>query len=81
MRVAAEAADFEVVERVTQRRRRLRRPLVAEHALIPRLACQTIGFCLRASLARSADARIELPYIDSRDLVPMRVRMRPQDFA
>jgi len=39
MRVAAEAADFKVavagVERITERRRRLGRPLVAEHAHVP----------------------------------------------
>ena len=47
MRVAAKAFHFEIakpgVDRVTQRRRWLRRTLKAEHALIPRLAGQTVG--------------------------------------
>src|SRR5258708_33739891 len=44
MRVAAKATDFEIakpgVDRVTQRGRWLRRPLKAEHALVPRLAAE-----------------------------------------
>ena len=47
MRVAAQAFHFEVavpgVNRIAQRRRRLRRPLEAEHPLIPGLAGQTVG--------------------------------------
>ena len=48
MRVAAKAFHFEIaaprVDRVTQRGRRLRRTLKAEHALVPRIAGQPIGF-------------------------------------
>src|SRR6478736_6360225 len=61
MRIAAKAADFEVditgVQRVTQRRRRLRRTLKAEHALIPRLDGEPIGFlaCFRRPLCRRPD--------------------------
>ena len=48
MRVAAKAFHFEVakpgVERVTQRRRWLRRTLKAKHALVPRLAGEPVGF-------------------------------------
>ena len=47
MRVAPKAFDFEVaepgVDRVTQRRRWLRRTLEAKHALIPRLDGETVG--------------------------------------
>jgi hypothetical protein len=61
VRVASKAADFEIqksgVEGVAQRRRRLRRSLVTEHALVPRFAGKFVGFLA----ARSADARIELP--------------------
>jgi hypothetical protein len=46
-RVATETPHFKVqvagVQRVTQGRRRLRRSLVAEHAIIPRLTRQPVG--------------------------------------
>jgi hypothetical protein len=48
MRVAAEAFHFEIaitrVERVAQRGRWLRRTLKAQHALVPRLAGEPVGF-------------------------------------
>jgi hypothetical protein len=48
MRVAAKAFHFEItkpgVDRVAQRRRWLRRPLNAEHALVLRLAGEPVGF-------------------------------------
>jgi len=48
VRVAAKAFDFEIakpgVERVAERRRWLRRALKAEHALVPRLDGEPIGF-------------------------------------
>jgi hypothetical protein len=63
MRVAAKAFHFEIaklgVERVTQRGRRLRRPLKAEHALDPRLAGELVGFlaCFRRPLCRRPNRR------------------------
>jgi hypothetical protein len=57
VRVAAEALHFEVDEpriaRIAQRRRWLRRPLKAEHALIPTASRSAV---LRAPVARSAAA-------------------------
>jgi hypothetical protein len=51
MRVAAEAFHFEIakpgVDRVAQHRRWLRRTLKAEHALVPRLDGEPIGFLAR----------------------------------
>ncbi len=51
VRVAAKAFHFEIaepgVDRVTQRRRRLRRSLKAEHALIPCLDREPIGLLAR----------------------------------
>ena len=48
MRVAAKAFHFQIAEpgidRVAQRRRWLRRTLKAEHALVPRLAGEPVGF-------------------------------------
>jgi hypothetical protein len=65
MGLAAEAADLEEskagIERIAERRRRLGRSLKAEHALVPSLAGASRSACLRASAARSADARIEPP--------------------
>jgi len=47
MRVATEAANFEIakpgVERIPERGRRLRGPLEGEHPLIPSLAGQAVG--------------------------------------
>jgi len=60
VRVAAEAADFEIavsgIERIAQRRGWLRRSLKPEHALIPRLAGQLVGFLagFRGALCRCA---------------------------
>jgi hypothetical protein len=63
MGVAAKAFHFEIakpgVDRIAQRRRR-RRTLKAEHALVPRLDGEPVG-SLRASTARSADALTEVP--------------------
>jgi len=46
--VAAQASDFEIaepgIERVAQRRRWLRRTLKAEHAIVPRLDGEPVGF-------------------------------------
>ena len=48
MRVAAKAFHFEItiarIERITERRRGLRRSLKAEHALVPGDASQAVGF-------------------------------------
>jgi hypothetical protein len=64
VRVAAKAFDFEIavarIERVAQRRRWLRRTLKPEHALIPRLDGEPVGF-LAACFARSAAARTDAP--------------------
>jgi hypothetical protein len=64
MRVAAKALHFEIevtgVERIAERRGRLRGSLEAKHAFIPRFAGEPIA-SLRASAARSADARTEPP--------------------
>jgi hypothetical protein len=63
MRVAAETANFEVavsgVERVAEGRGRLRRPLVAEHSLVPGLAGEPIGLLARltGALRRRSDRR------------------------
>jgi hypothetical protein len=58
MRVAAEAADLKIsapgIQGIADGGGRLRRTLVAEHAVIPSLASRSAT--LRASLARSADA-------------------------
>src|SRR6516225_2225822 len=57
MRVTAETADLEIdvagIERVTERRRGLRRPLKGEHALIPGVAGELVG--VPARLSRYAD--------------------------
>ena len=62
--VAAKAFHFEIakpgVDRVTQRGGRLRRTLKAEHALVPRLDGEPVGF-LACFFARSAAARIDPP--------------------
>lgn len=48
VRVAPQAFDFKIakagIDRVTQRGRWLRRPLKAEHAFVPGLAGQAVGF-------------------------------------
>ena len=48
MSIAAKAPDFEIVvsgiDGIAERWRRLRWPLVAEHAAVPRLARQPVGF-------------------------------------
>ena len=59
MRVAAQALHFKIakpgVDRVAQRGRWLRRPLKAEHALVPSLTREPIGFLagLLGALART----------------------------
>ena len=59
--VAAKATDFEIaepgVDRIAQRRRWLRRTLKAEHALVPRLDGEPVGFlaCFRRPLCRCPD--------------------------
>jgi hypothetical protein len=61
VRVAAQAFHFEIakpgVDCVAQRRRRLRRTLKAQHALVPRLAGEPVGFlaCFGRSLCRRPD--------------------------
>src|SRR6476620_8401597 len=56
--VAAKAFHFEIAkpgfDRVAERRRWLRRTLKAEHALIPRLAGEPVGFlaCFRRPFSR-----------------------------
>lgn len=61
MRISAKATDFEIaipgIECIAQRRRRLRRTLKPEHALVPRLAGELVGFlaCLRSPLCRRPD--------------------------
>jgi len=81
MCVATEATNFEIttssVERLTERGRWLRFAFVAERPLLPSSQARRLDF-LRASRARLPNARIELPYIDLRDLMPMAGRMRPQ---
>jgi len=80
MGVATEATDFEIaipgVQRVTERRRRLRRPLVAEHAHVPGLTGKPVSpFAgLLGSLRRRPDrgAIDRLPRLGGHT-----VRMRP----
>ena len=61
VRVAAEAFYFEIakpgVDGVAQRGRWLRRTLKAEHALVPRLDGEPVGFlaCFRRPLCRCPD--------------------------
>ena len=65
VRVAAKAADFEVevarVERVAERRRRLRRTVITEHALVPSFAGKAVGFLAGSggSLCRDPDGGAE----------------------
>ena len=64
MGVAAQTFHFEIaitgIERVAERGRWLRRTLKAEHALVPRLAGEPVGFLARFR-RRSAAARIDAP--------------------
>jgi hypothetical protein len=59
--IAAETADFEVavtgIERITERRQRLCRSFVTEHALIPCFAGQSVGLFARlgSAFSRSPD--------------------------
>ena len=61
MRVAAKASDFEItipgIERIAERGRWLRRTLEAEHALVPCLDGEPVGFlaCFRRPLCRRPD--------------------------
>ena len=61
MRIAAEAADFKIriagIEGIAQRGRRLRRSLEREHALVPGVAGELVGFPtrFRRALGRYAD--------------------------
>jgi hypothetical protein len=61
MRVAAKAPDFEIavpgVERIAQRRRRLRRSLEAEHALVPSIDGEPVSLlaCFLRPLCRRPD--------------------------
>jgi hypothetical protein len=61
MRAAAKAFHFEIgvpgIERAAERGRRLRRSLKAEHALVPRLDGEPVGFlaCFRRPLCRRPD--------------------------
>jgi hypothetical protein len=63
MHVAAKAFHFEIaipgIKRIAERGRWLRRTLKAEHALVPRLAGQTVGSlaCLRCLFCRSPNRR------------------------
>lgn len=59
------------------RRGWLGRATVAQHALIPRVARGERPPFLRASAARSAAARMELPYRRSRDWFPCRIQANP----
>jgi hypothetical protein len=78
MRVAAEAADFEVavasVQSVTEGRGRLRRTFVSEHALIPSKPGELIGFLasLPGALRRCTDRCAINALSLSLDLVPIR---------
>jgi hypothetical protein len=65
MRVAAKTFHFEIakpgVDRVPQRRRWLRRTPKAEHALVPRLDREPVGFLARFRRPLSAAARTDAP--------------------
>jgi hypothetical protein len=60
MGIAAETAHFKIevtgIERVTERRRRLRRSLEGQHALGPSVAGELIGLPARLSRALGRDA-------------------------
>jgi hypothetical protein len=75
MRVAAGAADFEIevtgIERATERQLRLRWAAIAEHALVPCVAGKPVGFLAGSGGPLSAEARIDGPKMEPRDLVPM----------
>ena len=80
MRVAAEAANFEIavagIERVAECRRWLRGAMQSKHALVPGLASELVRF-LAGRRARCSEARTELPKIRARELVPMRADNAP----
>ena len=65
VRVAAEASHFEIkvtsIEGIAERRRRLRRTAIAEHARVPRFAGKAVGFLAGSggSLSRGPDGRAE----------------------
>ena len=65
MGVAAEAPHFEIevagIESIAERRRRLRRAAIAEHALVPRFAGKAVGFLAGSggALSRGPDGRAE----------------------
>ena len=72
VRVAAETADFEIevasIERIAERRRRLRGAAIPKHALVPRFAGKAVGFPAGSGGFLSRGPR---PKMVSRDLVPM----------
>jgi len=65
VRVAAEAADFEIevtgIERITERGRRLRGTAITEHALVPRFAGKPVSFLAGCggAFSRRPDGRAE----------------------
>ena len=65
MRVAAEAADFEIkvtsIEGITERRRWLRGATIAKHALVPRFAGKPVCFPAGSggAFSRGPDGRAE----------------------
>ena len=82
VRVAAKATDFEIaipgIERVAQRRRRLRWSLVAEHAHVPRFAGELVGFLPR-QLRLLGGKPDRMPVEIFAGLGAHRTRMRPAD--
>ena len=65
VRVAAEASHFEIkvtsIEGIAERRRRLRRTAIAEHARVPRFAGKAVGFLAGSGgpFSRGPDGRAE----------------------
>src|SRR6476660_1032864 len=82
VRVAAKTTDFKIavpgIERVTQRRRRLRWSLVAEHAHVPRFAGELVGFLPR-QLCFLGGKPDRMPVEIFAGLGAHRTRMRPAD--
>jgi hypothetical protein len=83
MRLTAEAANFEEavsrIERIAERRRRLRRTAEAEYALVPGLAGELVDFLPGRCGTLRRDSDRGAPYIRSRDLALMAAEHAPYE--